>query len=529
MGPGGPRFAVVDYDATRNKLYGPHDGDFADTRDGPDRFKGIADADLIEDRVFRAQNAYAVAARTLAAFESALGRRIPWSFAGHQLYLVPSAFHEANAYYDGDSDAVLFGYFERSDSPPVYLSLSHDVIAHETTHAVLDGLRSRFEEPGLPDQLAFHEAFADLVALLLAFSMPEVVGAALGGADPKPRIPVGAIAEAQLKKTILFGLAEEFGIATGERQEALRRSVDLEPKDVRGWRERVEFLQVHHRGEILVAAVARAFLAIWRERLEALVSPGDQTLNLERAAEEGAKSAQHLLGMLIRAIDYCPPLEFEYEDYLAALLTADEEVAPDDDRHYRDRLVAAFRDFEIVRGGWVAGADQLADLDYGSLNAIEYRARRDEAYRFLWINARRLGIPRHLYTLVDSVLPSTRVGPDGLFVQESILMYRQMLNGTAGELATLSQGKLELPPGLDPRTKLQLHGGGVIVLDQFGRAKYHHRKPLREWDRQTRRLAHLHRQRVLDTRGQIGFSSGTAEGQRFAVLHESDRRAAEAW
>jgi len=35
--------------------------------------------------------------RTLAAFESALGRRLPWAFGGHQLYLVPHAFSEANA------------------------------------------------------------------------------------------------------------------------------------------------------------------------------------------------------------------------------------------------------------------------------------------------------------------------------------------------------------------------------------------------------------------------------------------------
>src|SRR5262245_36607033 len=56
----------------------------------------------------------------------------------------------------------------------VFTCLSHNVIAHEMTHAVLDGMGlPHFTDPSNPDVLAFHEGFADLVALLQQFAYPD--------------------------------------------------------------------------------------------------------------------------------------------------------------------------------------------------------------------------------------------------------------------------------------------------------------------------------------------------------------------
>ena len=57
----------------------------------------------------------------------------------------------------------------------MFTCLSHDIIAHEVTHALLDGMHRRYIEPTHPDSLAFHEAFADLVALFQHFTFPEVL------------------------------------------------------------------------------------------------------------------------------------------------------------------------------------------------------------------------------------------------------------------------------------------------------------------------------------------------------------------
>jgi hypothetical protein len=84
--PRGTRFHVVDYDAAAGRLVPP--AELSPT----DRYEDAPDEALNGDGDFRAQNVYAIAARTLATFEAALGRRLRWAFASHQRYLVPRAF-----------------------------------------------------------------------------------------------------------------------------------------------------------------------------------------------------------------------------------------------------------------------------------------------------------------------------------------------------------------------------------------------------------------------------------------------------
>src|SRR5262245_16736337 len=191
-GPCGYRVNVIDFDTATSTLYKPavleagRSGEFADpfklkTDSHGAARKRPADYDkrLLSDPRFHAQNVYAIVMRTLARFEFALGRRVPWGSDGHQIHVAPHAFAEANAYYSRADRGLFFGYFVGRTKNRVFTCLSHDVIAHETTHALLDGLRGRYLEPSSPDQAAFHEGFADIVALLSVFSLKDVVGALL--------------------------------------------------------------------------------------------------------------------------------------------------------------------------------------------------------------------------------------------------------------------------------------------------------------------------------------------------------------
>ena len=348
-GPWGYRVHTVDYDSSTETLYKPREYPPLDGANS-DPFKGASDARLLSDPNFHAQNTYAIVMRILARFEFALGRRVSWNFYGHQIKVAPHAFAEANAFYSVNDEALLFGYFPGSNNRMVYSCLSHDIVAHETTHALLDGLRERYTDPSSPEQAAFHEGFADIVALLSVFSLPRVVETLIDLQAPRrnrTQIDKKLLTLEALRKSMLLGLAKEMGQElTAVRGNVLRRSVDLEPS--RDYIKKKEFEEPHRRGEILVAAVMNAFLSVWVKRLAALgeVAPG--LLDRGRVVEEGATIADYLLTMVIRALDYAPPVNLEFCDFLSAILTSDREINPNDSKYkFRETLLKSFISYGI--------------------------------------------------------------------------------------------------------------------------------------------------------------------------------------
>src|SRR2546423_743317 len=171
--------------------------------------------------------------KTIEHFERALGRPVLWrpqtnpnnefddSQFVRRLVISPHALRQANAYYSPTTISLLFGYFEASASDPgdhvpgsrVYSCLSHDIVAHETTHAILDGMHRRFNEPTNIDVLALHEGFADIVALMQHFTIPEVLEHEI------------ARTRGDIETESLLGrLALQFGYAMGGRA-ALRDAI----------------------------------------------------------------------------------------------------------------------------------------------------------------------------------------------------------------------------------------------------------------------------------------------------------------
>jgi hypothetical protein len=490
-GPRGYRVNVIDYDPSTGEYAGEHvvpEEAPKAWREGRPEILGLPE--------FRAANVYALVMKTLARFEFALGRRVSWGFDSHQINVAPRGVADANAYYSRPDQGLVFGWFLGHDGKIVDTCLSHDVVVHETTHALIDGLRKRYLDPSSPDQAAFHEGYSDVIALLSVLSQKELVARLLGGMKGvrSGQIAKKAVDEDVLRESALFGLAEQVGKELdAARGGALRRSVNL--SEGSAWRLDPGYEEMHNRGEILAASILKTFLGVWVERIGSLgeVVPGQ--VSLERVAEDGAEAADYLATMLIRALDYMPPVHVEFEDVLSAMLTADAEIRPDDSKyHYRAHLLEGFRAFDIhpspeaaAGGAWPSAptGTSLARVHLESL-----RSEEDEVFRFVWENRDALGIHEDAYTKVISVRPCLRIGPDGFSLRETVAEYYQLLRVDAEELPSFG---IEAPEAMPPDTDVELYGGGTLVFDEFGRLKFHVPKAVLDLAAQEKRIGHLWR------------------------------------
>lgn len=359
-GPVGEYIEVVDFDPSSQAFYQPVDlgQTFILAQDGLDPAES--------NPQFHQQMVYAVAMTTIKNFERALGRKITWSpyrdKSGkptdyvQRLRIYPHALREANAYYSPLKKALLFGYFNAAPDQPqlqmpgatVFTCLSHDIIAHEITHALLDGMHRRYIEATHIDSLAFHEAFADIVALFQHFTFPDVLKEQIA----KTRGDLGS-------QNLLGELAQEFGKAIGHYG-SLRDAIGFIDKDGK-WQphqpdpsEYAQQREPHQRGSILVATIFDAFINLYRRRVADLLriatgGTGDLPRGalhpdlVNRMAKEASKTAGHILKMCVRALDYCPPMDINFGDYLRAIITSDYDLVEEDNLDYRIAIIEAFQ------------------------------------------------------------------------------------------------------------------------------------------------------------------------------------------
>ena len=376
IGPTNEYLEVVDYDFPSQTFYEPLDlnDPLLLAQDGLPIGEGRPQ--------FHQQMVFAVAMKTILDFERALGRWVFWSQPDPEsdpdldaaakrryypdfikrLRIYPHAMRAANAYYSPVKAALLFGYFQGEppapglDRPWVFTALSQDIIAHETTHAILHDMRRRSVEASNEDSLAFHEGFADIVALLQHFTMRRVVEHELTGSG-------GVLRSINL----LTGLAQQFGSATG-RNGALRQALDTlseeqqaldrashaatvgHATEVPQVKRLSEVTEPHDRGQILVAAVFDAFVTIYERRTAdlfriAAVDAGQPLPErlATRLSEEACKAATSVMQMCVRGLDYLPPVAPTFGEYLRAIISADTDLYPDDPKKYRVAVAEAFR------------------------------------------------------------------------------------------------------------------------------------------------------------------------------------------
>lgn len=320
---------------------------------------------------FMQQMAYAVGMETYERFCHALGRDPGFGPLGGEgardgrLRIRPRCMREANAYYDREMGTLEFGFdraaefahYRNQPGSNVYLVLSREIVAHEMSHALLDGLRPNFLRPTHGDVPALHEGFSDLVAVFLRFSQPELVRQAIEGSQGK-----------DLDSTLLVEIGHQFGFDLIDGHKPLRTAIlspGLEDVVVERKLSYEGRQEEHDLGAVLVSAVFEAFRRVYQrktEKLRGLLSSGQRLPSeaVHLLAEEATQLARRFLNIVIRAIDYCPPLHCTFGEYLRAIVTADTDLVPDDPVGYREAFINAFRRYRVT-------VPEVADLSEESL------------------------------------------------------------------------------------------------------------------------------------------------------------------
>ncbi|WP_200828914.1 S8 family serine peptidase [Caballeronia choica] len=581
-GPSGEYLEVIDVDPASGCCYAPVD------LSHPNLLASDGLAPSESNPQFHQQMVYAISMKTVEHFEKALGRVSLWAprvieqtsvdAAGkptvtkhlryvQHLRIYPHALRAENAYYSPEKKALLLGYFaarpEASGLPtePVFTALSHDIVAHETTHALLDGLHRRFREPTNPDVLAFHEAFADIVALFQHFTLRDSL-----------RSQIVESRGDLTQQTLLPSIAVQFGAATGHYG-ALRdaigkmtddreggRKYEVVKPDVKDYQNSRVCGDPHKHGATLVSAVFDAFMRIYSRRAltpirlatsgSEVLPAGSLSVDLADALTDVAtKVAAHVLNICIRALDYCPPVDITFGDYLRAMITADRDLVPDDRLGYRVAFISAFaargiypenvRNFSVDTMIWEPPPEPFTHIE-SLLNRLsltwDMQSRRFQAWTSSRENACRmhnwlkdpkmvsddelavLGLrrePNEDYSLADadgnthvcelhgievhSVRPLRRVGPDGQLLAQLIVELTQSLHSKDG-------------------TGLVFRGGASLVIDLVTRTvTYMIRKRFDQPSRVTQQQS-LWQQLVQDRGNNYDGVSGVVS-EPFALLH----------
>ncbi|HEY2171989.1 MAG TPA: hypothetical protein VGJ30_20365 [Candidatus Angelobacter sp.] len=504
-GPSGELVEVVDYDAC-NRCYYPGINLDDDVIAGQ-----LGHRPSESDPEFHQQMVYAIVMDTIRRFESALGRKIKWRNAengqnakgrpARKLRIFPHAMQEANAFYDPRRHALLFGYFTAAEGESgvnlpgqtIFTCLSQDIIIHETTHAILDNIRDHFDEPTGPDAAAFHEGFADIIALLQHFSFRATLldtiqrtGGGIHRSSLTPDIIAvkdGPIIQAEVAEdNPMVELARQFGEAIGNRR-ALRHALGTAPNPELLKRS----FEPHERGGILVAAIFDAFFSVYVQRTRDLfriaypdgrsVVPNFLHNDLAvRLADAAAKTAARLQNICIRALDYCPPVDITFGDYLRALITSDRAVL-EDDLGFRTALIRSFRARGIQPEGVRSYAEeeiawkQVEDKKYPSQRWIwGYLNRYEEEFTKKYLKEFRERMERIAYLVKEDLgFPGApidlgpwntihRVMPDGSLQPQIIAQFLQSRE------ETVDLDGVKLP--------FTFRGGTTLIFDREGCIQY---------------------------------------------------------
>jgi hypothetical protein len=270
---------------------------------------------------------YAVVRQTLTLSERARnGTAVPWAWnqGGNTdpLAVFPRGFAGANAFYSRNQKSLKFGFFTPTGAAtPVFTGRSLDIVAHETGHAILDGLKPGWLGFGNPPQTGgLHESFGDLIAIFLALSQLDQVEAFI------------AMTKANLHdKNFLAELAEEFGSALGRPAGLRNADNNLKLSEVSN--------EVHAISQVFTGGVYDVLADIF-------AFEKNQQRDTKDPAQVLLEVGQKLFRLVLEALIQAPNVGATYADVVNRMLTI--SFAQGDPVIYRTFIRNRFTFREVV-------------------------------------------------------------------------------------------------------------------------------------------------------------------------------------
>ncbi len=496
-GPTSARIAVVDYDGDRDRLEDPVKWDRTRRKFyvGAGKNKEYITWEHRDRPQFRQVNVWAIVQSVLRMYEATwvLGRSAPWAFEGNRLTVVPHAGYLANAFYSRGSKSLQFYYFG-PENRRVYTCLSHDIVAHETGHAILDGLRPRYFQDSSIQTTGFHEFVADMTAILSSLLNNQL------------RWAVAADAGEDLSEdTLIASLAEEFGEYAMGRPHLRSALNDKTMESEKGSTSPYDWAQV------LTGAMWDILSRMFAHMRQRPKKSGKLPTNREAILW----AANRFRRVAFQPLDYLPPVDVHFSDYARAVLRADEVIDPIDEDGYRDMMKAAF-DKRGIRYDMDEGEPQR--VNFYSYDIDRVARSRTDAYHFLNENRRQLCIPAQQdISVVDLYQTDKSIMGRGKLHREIVVQYawQEDVKLQGSQFGSL-QGEL-----------VPLLCGGTLIFDDRGNVHSWQRKPGASQQRlsggQRRSYCKEEEDRGLARVAQLQAYLADRVGAGYVGLHEGGR------
>jgi hypothetical protein len=399
-GPSTSRVVVVDYNADLDVVFEPA----APLASGAGFNTGRTNE--LENLKFHQVNAWAVVNRTLQLLEGerVLGRRVPWAFSGGRLTIIPHAGYWENAYYDRSTGALHFFYFEGKHGSPVFTCLSHDIITHELGHAVLDGLKPYYNEISSPATAGFHEFFGDAVAIATKLTHKSIAALVAGRQD------------AVNSTSLITNLAAGFGAGLADEYGSLADAYLRSAANQKKMKHVKNVYEEHKYSEVLTGAYYSFLKTAYATRLKAAINDPDRPKDTDKQRRVRAliSAAGVTARMLIRAVDYCPPVDIQFLDFARAAIRSDQMAYPLDVGNHRRDLINVFVDRGIAKSEAELMPElELRNNDLRDLDVERLSSSKTDAYDFVNANRHALGIPAPANLEVINVYRTNKVSSSG--------------------------------------------------------------------------------------------------------------------